>query len=274
LNALNNIDKVFIERSGSASSVGVDYTHSIYFVGNAMHIRDDVSSAALPTVTIKLDNTNCKVLKHFVGGNLTNFKSNEVDFSSAVVRERGYDVIATEFSGVSLMNAMVQMPTFVNVLDARRSLPTDRQGYKWTINYDLSMGDAPSLVCGQMPGTNASQSCSHYDIVDGNYIGGYFILDNTNFMAADVSAATMETELELLTGFGDISVTRTGPTAQNGYTWMITWMTASGDKPDLQPTNTLLGSGTKPVTFLVSTAPRPRFTSPLLYEAEAPTDNP
>lgn len=243
MNDLSNIDKVFIERSGSATSSGVDYTHSIYFVGNAMHQRDNITVNSLPTVTFDLYDSNCKSLKHFVGGNLTVFKPDEVDFSSEIVRLRGYDLVATEFDGNDFIDAMTKMPTFVDIFDVRRSLPTDRQGYKWTVNYDLSMGNAPSLVCGQIPGTSISQSCLHYDIVDGNYIGGYFILDSTNFMPADIEASAMEAQLELLTDFGDISVTRTGPSPQNGYTWMITWMTASGDKPDLKATNTLLGSG-------------------------------
>merc|ERR1711871_188739 len=244
LNGLKNIDKVYIERSGAATSAGVDYTHSVYFVGNAMHLRDQASADALPTVEFNLANPLCKSMKHFVGGNLTVFKSHEIDFSSEVVRSRGYSIVPTAFEGLDLQNAMVKMPSFLDIFDARRSLPTGRQGYKWTINFDLSMGNAASLVCGQIPGAPTTQSCMHYDIVDGNYISGYFILDNTKFMAADVSAADMEAELELLADFGDISVSRTGPTPQNGFTWMITWMTSSGDKPNLRPTNTLLGSGT------------------------------
>ena len=60
----------------------------------------------------------------------------------------------------------------------------------------------------------------------------------------DVSAAVMQSELSLLSSIGNVSVARTGPTSQGGYTWTVTYLTAIGDQPALTFANLLTGYGT------------------------------
>ena len=242
LGKLVNIDTVFIERFGSYDEIGVNLNYMIYFVGNMLHLRNDPYSA-LPTITVNY-NASCIPIKHFVNGNLTEFSLNELSLNSTVVRTRGYDLQTSTLSGKDLSDRFTLMPSFVKVNDIRRSLSTDRRGYIWTLNFDSFMGNTPSVVCGQAPLTSQYQTCSHSTIIDGNFIQGYFILGNSKLLSASISASEMETELELLEGFGDISVSRIGPTSQNGYTWLITWLTAVGKQPIIPVSNSLTGANT------------------------------
>jgi len=216
--------------------------YMIYFVGNMLHLRNNPYTA-LPTITVNY-NASCIPIKHFVNGNLTEFSLNELSLNSTVVRTRGYDLQTSILSGKDLSDRFTLMPSFVKVNDIRRSLSTDRRGYIWTLNFDSLMGNTPSVVCGQAPLTSQYQTCSHSTIIDGNFIQGYFILGNSKLLSASISASEMETELELLEGFGDISVSRIGPTSQNGYTWLITWLTAVGKQPIIPVSNSLTGANT------------------------------
>jgi len=149
------------------------------------------------------------------------------------------------------MSAFEFMPQFVQIDDIRRSLSTDRLGYRWTFDMDLSMGNAPALTCGQDPSTPSSQTCVSSTIVEGNEIGGYFILGNTQLLRYDISASDMQAQLESLFNFGDIAVSRTGPTPLNGYTWLITWLTAPGSQPLIATSNSLTGSSARVIVSRV-----------------------
>merc|ERR1712159_656329 len=74
--------------------------------------------------------------------------------------------------------------------------------------------------------------------------GGYFVVGTSELLSASATASEMKTALEALTDFGSILVTREGPTNQGGYTWTVTWETASGNQPPLTFANSLTGSGT------------------------------
>mmetsp|Transcript_27723 Transcript_27723/g.39368 ORF Transcript_27723/g.39368 Transcript_27723/m.39368 type:complete len:1805 (+) Transcript_27723:293-5707(+) len=105
------------------------------------------------------------------------------------------------------------------------------------------MGNVLGMVCGTDSNfTSASASCSHRTIIDGNALGGYFIVGTSALLPFDISATAMQTELQLLTGMGNVSVSRSGPDNQLGYTWTITWLTVSGNVPQLQFSNSLTGS--------------------------------
>jgi hypothetical protein len=86
--------------------------------------------------------------------------------------------------------------------------------------------------------------CTQYTSIDGNYIGGYFIVASSKLLPSDVSAAGMKTALQALQGFGSVSVSRTEGDNQGGYTWTVTWLTAPGLQPKLTFSNSLTGSGT------------------------------
>jgi len=242
---LNNIDSVYVERFGFPKYNEVFFTYSIYFVGNLLHVRNNPYTH-LPTLSANIHNSSCIPIKHFVNGNLTSFADpSSMNLNTSVVRTRGYNLVVSELTGEKLSQDLLLMPTFVKLQSTRRSLSTDRQGYRWTVNFDLSMGDAPNLVCGQDPSVSIYQSCTHTTIVNGNSIQGYFILGSTKMLSSSISASDLETALELSGKYGDISVSRIGPTALNGYTWLVTWLTAVGKQPLLPVSNSLTGSNSK-----------------------------
>jgi len=136
------------------------------------------------------------------------------------------------------------LPKSIQIADVLRTLSDDRTGFQWSILFAESMGNVPALACGLAIGFPSGTTCSQQTLIEGNYIGGYFAVGSSRLMASDISASDMETELELLDGMMDVSVTRTGPSFQGGYVWTVTWLTAIGNRPDLSFSNSLTGSGT------------------------------
>jgi hypothetical protein len=53
----------------------------------------------------------------------------------------------------------------------------------------------------------------------------------------------MQSELQLLSGVGNVSVSRTGPDPQGGYSWSVTYLTSKGDQPPPSFSNLLTGYG-------------------------------
>eukprot|EP01032_Pedospumella_encystans_P006238 gene6238-7467_t len=105
------------------------------------------------------------------------------------------------------------------------------------------MGNAPTLVCGQDSTLQSSNGiCTHSTVTEGNHIGGYFIVGTSKLFPSDVSAVDMQNELQLLHGFGNVSVSRSNADHQGGYTWTVTWLTIQGDVPPLEFSNSLTGS--------------------------------
>ena len=68
-------------------------------------------------------------------------------------------------------------------------------------------------------------------------------MDSSKLLPYDVSAVDMQNELQLLSGVGNVSVTRTDADNVGGYTWVVTYLTAVGNQSALTFTNLLTGSG-------------------------------
>jgi len=247
LEGLSTIDSVIVQRFGdgtSASNYG--YTYSIYFNGNSLHLRDDTGSLDLLEVTNTAQVGYCGTTQpfgYFVGGVLTNFTTSTAGVTVTRIQSRGYNMIAASTSASILTANLALLPTFVNVYDIRRSLSDDQLGFKYSVVFGLSMGNAPSLVCGTdatFQGVGAT--CGHETIVEGNFIGGYFIVGTSALLPSNVSAVEMQNELQLLQGIGNVSVTRSGPDFQGGFTWTVTWLTAVGNQPPLAFSSSLTGS--------------------------------
>merc|ERR1719271_1729748 len=61
-------------------------------------------------------------------------------------------------------------------------------------------------------------------------------------IASDASAAQFAAALSL-TDAGSVAVTRSGPDAQDGYAWTVTFLDRAGDVPPLEVVCSLTGSG-------------------------------
>ena len=274
LQSLTNIDNVLVERTGDGTlSSKYGYTYSIYFTGNMLHsdsVAGKVHAGALGALTVNLGavSNGCLQFKHFKAGVLTNFAtSTSANFSASSVelwltanklKSRGFRLGASSTTGSVLKAELGYLPTFVSIADSSHSLSDNALGYRFVINMGVTMGNAPSLVCGvdSQLGSLPGVACQCSTLIDGNYIGGYFILGDSQQMASSISAADMATQLQLLPGIGSVAVSRTGPDYRGGYSWLITYITRTGEVPLLTYSNSLSGVGT---SINVSTVQRGNY---------------
>jgi hypothetical protein len=255
LESMDIVDHVYVERFGDASAVDAaygnhGYTYSIYYTGNRLTNDNSIGAITDITITILEAEGVCNTFAYFNNGVLTDFAANDAAFTTAKVRETSYTLNSAEGATTSsdLMSAFEVMPTWVKIADVRTSLADDQGGHTWTLAFDESMGNVNQMVCGYAqsgdPFDIAGFACSDKTIIEGNYIGGHFIVNTSKLLSASSTADEMKTALEALTGFGSIAVTRSEVTNQGGYTWTITWLDAIGNQPPLTFANSLTGSGT------------------------------
>ncbi|RYG69809.1 fibronectin type III domain-containing protein, partial [archaeon] len=246
LEALNNIDKVFVERYGNGGAQSnFGFTYSVFFTGNALHVRDQIS-IALPALIVDMNDISCDPFAYFENGMRLNFTSSAASVTVQEVRKRGFTLDATNTPANVLASALLEMPSFLNVYDIRRSLADDRRGFQWAMIYDLSMGNVPQIVCGgDQQFTASGATCTTSTLIDGNYIGGYFIVDNSKPLPSDISAENLVLALQILDGFGNVSVSRSVADGQGGFVWSVTWLTRTGDVPEMKVTSLLTGAAVK-----------------------------
>ena len=252
-------DKVYVERYGNASAASsYGYTYSIYFTANMFHLSalgtnagNFSISATLATTASSPDCPN-NGYSYFASGVMKYFNSAStlaVSITDAVIRPHGYSLQAAGPVGTSaafLKKSLKVMPSWVAVDDVRRTLADDQNGYQWTVVFGASMGNVNSMVCGMdttLSGVTIEASCGHYTSIDGNFIGGYFIVGTSALLPSSVSASGMQAALQVLSGVGSVAVTRSNADFQGGYTWTVTWLTATGNQPPLAFSSSLTGSG-------------------------------
>jgi hypothetical protein len=172
LSGIQSIDEVLVERSGSGTSLSnFGYVYNIFFTGNAMHARG-TSGGALPLLTYVQG--GCTPLAHVVDGVVTALTSLEASVNSTRLRAQGYHLAATSTSTDQLLLQLAIMPLFVNINNVQRSLSDDNTGYQFTVNFDLSMGRAPVMVCGMdVALTAVPATCSHFTLLEGNFCDLY-----------------------------------------------------------------------------------------------------
>eukprot|EP00607_Mallomonas_marina_P003620 CAMPEP_0182439754 /NCGR_PEP_ID=MMETSP1167-20130531/86625_1 /TAXON_ID=2988 /ORGANISM="Mallomonas Sp, Strain CCMP3275" /LENGTH=2248 /DNA_ID=CAMNT_0024633521 /DNA_START=466 /DNA_END=7213 /DNA_ORIENTATION=- len=241
------------DRTGDGT-VASDYGYKlkIYFDGNSFHVRNGTDgSNSVSNITVTQGSGGCLPFAHFMSGVLTEFTSPlSIKFplilEQNVMNNNGFDMDAVNTTAEILRQRLSVLPSTVQVSDTRRSLSDDRLGHLWTVVFDLSVGDIPDLVCGMNPTlTSVSAKCGHFTLINGNVIGGHFTLTTGAIMPYDVSAVQMQSAFELVYGVNSVSVSRTGPDHQRGYTWLITWITATEEVPPLTYSSSLTGSAVK-----------------------------
>jgi hypothetical protein len=277
LDGIQSIDNILVERSGTGTSASnYGYVYNIYFTGNAMHARSG-SGSALPLLTYS--QTGCGSFQHLVDGVLTNLTSSEASANVTRTRAQGYNLPAAT-SAEYLLSELENMPNFVAIDSTQRSLADDDNGYQFTVNFGMSMGRTPVMVCGMGPTlTSVPAVCSHLTLIEGNAIEGSFVLGTSGLLAYDISAVDMQNELQLLSGVGNVTVSRSDKDLVGGYVWTVTYLTAIGNQPALSFSNLLSGSG---ATVTVATLQDGNYlngtyvlnyngkvTSPISYDASA-----
>ena len=195
LASLTNIDDVYVERTGDGTSASAyGYTYSVYFTGNYVHARSSASPGPLPLLQPATNATGCTAFAQISNGVLVNFAAGASGVTSSRFRARGYHLSTAGTTVATLQSELKHLPSFVAVDYVQRSLSDDGHGWVFTLNLALSMGRAPAVVCGTdatfaaIPGS----ACSHYTVIEGNAVGGHFVVGNSRLLPFDVSAADMQ----------------------------------------------------------------------------------
>ncbi|KAG6623132.1 Titin isoform N2B [Phytophthora cinnamomi] len=147
------------------------------------------------------------------------------------------------------MKAALEAMSWVGTVQVKQSAPSPQLGYTWTITFLDYRGDVPTLlVTSSLVGTGSQISVQ--EVRKGNALGGNFTLayyssvtDPIDFgalaMAATASpdGSSMQEKLEALDVVGQVSVQRSDPDKEGGYSWVVTFLDDVlnlGDLPLLQ----------------------------------------
>ncbi|KAH7469291.1 Titin [Phytophthora ramorum] len=143
----------------------------------------------------------------------------------------------------------------INTVQVKRSAPSPQFGYTWTVTFVDYDGDAPPLlVTSSLVGTGSRISVR--EVRKGNALSGTFTLSYLTAVTAPIKWNALETaakstsdgsslqeKLEALDVVGRVSVQRSGPGHEGGYSWLVTFLDNvlnSGDLPLLQGNASML----------------------------------
>lgn len=144
-------------------------------------------------------------------------------------------------TGGEVASALEALST-IDSVDVFRAGPTDQGGYNWTVTFtsDYNGANVPEMVALYHDLGGAGASAQVTTLRDGNELSGGF---NVSFSepigfgfpdSATVPFAATPSELKAAlesVGTGDVSVHRSGPDFELGYTWTISFLEYEGDLP-------------------------------------------
>ena len=250
LEVLDNIDSVRVDyvktdKEGDHSVSRRRFT--IYFDGNGMHTDGSIAFPGFdPTHSSNFGvviggsdggggggaSSSCEPFKAFEDNVLVEFDSIG-DAEASVTIESTYQGGASTFSAsasdltihdvaASLLDAM---PMHFHSMLVARSLEDDESGFTYTLTFGEDSGNVAGLVCNEDPVFSLLETatCTARTVMDGNALSGYFYVDSSEPIPHDASAAHMEAAIEGINGIDDVSVTRSEPDGQEGYSWDVTF---------------------------------------------------
>lgn len=233
---MSNIDKVFVTRSLDPVRASNGFVYRLFFYGNGV-------SGAINQLT----SVSCNAFQTQENNALTqNGVNGQVVIST--VDAGGFTngnlfVDAATATAAQLEQDLDRLPVFGDVI-VTRSLADLQGGFVWTVAFKDSEGDLPQFICAvdSVFTIAAGTSCETSTLTDGNALSGTFVVDSSVPIASDASATDMKAALEAMAWVGSVQIMRTGPTAQLGYTWTITFLDYYGDVPPLVVTSSLVGT--------------------------------
>ncbi|EQC27008.1 hypothetical protein SDRG_15222 [Saprolegnia diclina VS20] len=278
LELLSNIDAVVVVQSLDPVVAPNGAIYDIFFHGHGLSRY--VPLQPVPALVVA---TGCTPFQTLVNNVLTaTTASVAVTYTHPNGFASGFFAAATASASV-LQADIARLPIGGPSVYASASLPDDQGGTQWTIVFDQVSGNVPQWICSADATFSAvsGATCASATIVDGNVLGGSFLLGASDPIPFDADEVTMTSILQQQSWVGAVLVTRTGPDGQRGYTWSISFLTYQGNAPLLTPTNLLSGigndivvteivagnqmGGTFTLTFLGATTP------PIAWNAPAST---
>jgi len=144
------------------------------------------------------------------------------------------DPIPYDVSAANLATTLVDSFAEIVSVSVTRSDPDEQYGFSWTITFTdlINDGDMPQLSgTPSLVATGAQIDITSF--ITENSVAGSFALGLvdgwTSALAYDITAEDMAVELQSLYSEGVVTVDRTGPTTENGYTWCATFSGSSYD---------------------------------------------
>jgi hypothetical protein len=252
LEQLSNIDSVYVERSGDGSQLSeYGYSYNIFFDGNLLINADPdgdgTADPDLPLLEILMDEVECTDFKTLEDNVLT---TDGVDATVAaaddcdICNDGGLDLSVSITTAASLKVELERLPaSLVGYAHTSQSLLDDQGGQSWTMSFAAIEGDIDEMYCSLSSDTDASgAACVVETIVDGNVLGGTFLLSGAGPLAFDATSAEMKAVIESVANMETVTVTRSEPDGQLGYVWSVTFTSNQGDIAPLVPTNSLTGT--------------------------------
>ena len=247
---MTNVDSVRVERSGAADyDSDFGYTYSIFFDGHGMMVTPEGRNNPETLEVLMGDEVNCLPFATIVNGVLVDFNGElgdrqQANVTSITVDDGGYDMDAITANSMLLIKPELELlPQVASLIGSAQSLSDYELGRTITLTFEEN-GSIQQLTCGASAEFAASDgSCSVETVVDGNVLGGTFLLDTSDALSFDATEAEVEAALAEVWDVGTVSVSRSGPTPQLGYEWTITFIDAEGNRPLLDITSSLTGAG-------------------------------
>ena len=251
--SMRMFDSVRVVRRGDASAAShYGYAFDVYFDGYGLRAgppdRYGLNASYVEVGAVTGDTACTDLFATEVYGVLTPFGWRDgVDaFLNVTNPDRGgFDLRAADDSPVTvrqLKREFEKLPVIGDVQVAVEITDTGK-GLTWTLTYRDPPGDLPTLACrGDAAFVASAASCAVSTVIDGNSIAGAMTVAASQPIASDASAAQFAAALSL-TDAGSVAVTRSGPDAQDGYAWTVTFLDRAGDVPPLEVVSSLTGSG-------------------------------
>ncbi|KAE9300891.1 hypothetical protein PR003_g22649, partial [Phytophthora rubi] len=238
LEAMPNIDSVFVTREDYMDNTASGFLYKIFFHGNGVYGD---------TPLLEWKHIVCTAFQTQVQNALTSVGVNgEVDIS--MLDYGGFNAdntfVEAAFATVDqLTTDLNRLPVFGNVL-VSQSLADEQGGYIWTVAFKDSEGNLPQFICAVdstfAAVTNAG--CTTDTLTDGNVLSGSFLIESSSPIPFNADAATIKSTLEAKALVGTVQVKQSAPSPQQGYTWTITFLDYKGDVPTLLVTSSLVGT--------------------------------
>ncbi|RLN90850.1 hypothetical protein BBJ28_00020993, partial [Nothophytophthora sp. Chile5] len=239
LEAMDNIDKVFVTREQDAEVAPNGFIYRIFFYGNGVYGEVNL---------LDFTQTNCAAFQTQENNALTaTGVGGKVDIS--MVDQGGFDasntfVNAAEATAAQLTTDLDRLPNFGDVL-VSQSLVDEQGGYVWTVAFEDSEGNLPQFICAvdAMFATSTGAGCETDTLTDGNALSGSFVIEASEAIPYNADATTVKEALEAMSWVGTVQVMQSAPSPQYGYSWTITFLDYLGALPILSVTNLLVGTG-------------------------------
>ncbi|GAB9464893.1 hypothetical protein Gpo141_00002316 [Globisporangium polare] len=238
LEQMPNVDYVYVTRTVDPMLAPNGYIYRIFFYGNGVY--GDVNLLQFTMCTPFQTQENNVLTAQDVNGAVT----------ISMVDPGGFDpantfVNAATATADQLNRDLDRLPVFGDVI-VSQSLVDQQGGFVWTIAFKDSEGDLPQFICAGDAVFTATvgSGCETSTLTDGNVLSGSFVIESSVPISFDANAVAVKAALEAMAWVGTVQVVQSGPSAQMGYTWTITFLDYFGAVPTLMVTSSLVGTGT------------------------------